>query len=256
MTRAALSDRTDAGLVGIDVGGTKCLGVLVDATGAVLAECRQPTPHARDLVAVLASIVDELGAQPGNDSTTVGVGVPGLITFDGIVRASPNLRGARDIPVASGLSARLGVKVHVENDATSAAHGEWRAGAARGADDAVMVTLGTGIGGGIVMGGQLQRGAHGFAGEMGHMIVERDGIACPCGLRGCWERYASGSAPMRHTGARENRSSRQRAGERRVQLRASTHLPSGSHWGLRVLSISVIPRWSCSAAVSSDPTMS
>lgn len=175
--------------VGIDVGGTKCLGVAVDDDGNVLAECRRPTPHADELVGVLASIVDELGG-----ATKVGVGVPGLITFDGVVRASPNLRGARDVPVAAGLRAALGVPVHVENDATSAAFGEWRAGAAAGAEDAVMVTLGTGIGGGLVMGGRLQRGAHGFAGEMGHMIVARDGIACPCGLRGCWERYASGSA--------------------------------------------------------------
>lgn len=175
--------------VGIDVGGTKCLGVLVDTEGGVLAECRRPTPHANELIGVLASMVGELGG-----ATQVGIGVPGLITFDGVVRASPNLRGARDIPVASGLRDALGVAVHVENDATSAAFGEWRAGAAVGAEHAVMVTLGTGIGGGLVMGGRLQRGAHGFAGEMGHMIVARDGIACPCGLRGCWERYASGSA--------------------------------------------------------------
>lgn len=175
--------------VGIDVGGTKCLGVVVDDHGRVLAECRKPTPHADELVGVLASIVEELGG-----ASQVGIGVPGLITFDGVVRASPNLRGARDVPVAAGLRAALGVAVHVENDATTAAFGEWRAGAAVGADDAVIVTLGTGIGGGLVMGGRLQRGAHGFAGEVGHMIVARDGIACPCGLRGCWERYASGSA--------------------------------------------------------------
>lgn len=180
--------------VGIDVGGTKCLGVVVDDRGLVVAERREPTPHARELVDVLARMVGELTAPLRAAPTTVGVGVPGLITFDGVVRASPNLRGARDVPVAAGLSAALGAAVHVENDATCAAHGEWRAGAAVGADDAVMVTLGTGIGGGIVMGGRLQRGAHGFAGEIGHMVVERDGIACPCGLKGCWERYAAGSA--------------------------------------------------------------
>jgi glucokinase len=87
--------------------------------------------------------------------------------------------------------------VHVENDATVAAWAEWKAGAARGAANAVMVTLGTGIGGGIVMGNQLQRGSHGFAGEIGHMVVVRDGLECACGRRGCWEAYASGTALRR-----------------------------------------------------------
>ena len=175
--------------VGIDVGGTKCHGVLVDDNGTVLAEVRHPTPHADDLVALLSSMHAELGSSP-----TLGVGVPGLISHDGVVRASPNLRGAHNVPVGPALRASLGVTVHVENDATVAAYAEWQAGAARGAHNAVMVTLGTGIGGGIVMGGVLQRGSHGFAGEIGHMVVERGGIECPCGLRGCWERYASGSA--------------------------------------------------------------
>jgi glucokinase len=134
----------------------------------------------------------ELGGE-----TTLGIGVPGLISPDGVIHASPNLVGARDVPVGPELRQRTGVAVHVENDATSAAFAEWRVGAAAGARDAIMVTLGTGIGGGIVMGGELHRGAHGFAGEIGHMVVERNGVACPCGLRGCWERYASGSA-LRH----------------------------------------------------------
>lgn len=175
--------------VGIDVGGTKCHGVLIDDHGAVLADVRHATPHADDLVGLLSSMFVELGG-----SSTLGIGVPGLISHEGIVRASPNLVGARNVPVGPGLREALGIPVHVENDATVAAHAEWKAGAARGADNAVMVTLGTGIGGGIVMGGVLQRGAHGFAGEIGHMVVERGGIECPCGLRGCWERYASGSA--------------------------------------------------------------
>jgi glucokinase len=175
--------------VGIDVGGTKCHGVLIDARGEVVREVRHPTPHADELIPLLASIFEELG-----QSSTLGIGVPGLISHDGVVHASPNLIGARNVPVGPGLRASLGIPVHVENDATVAAHAEWQVGAARGANNAVMVTLGTGIGGGIVMGGVLQRGSHGFAGEIGHMVVERGGIECPCGLRGCWERYASGSA--------------------------------------------------------------
>lgn len=179
--------------IGIDVGGTKCHGVFVDEGGAIIAEARVATPPADRVVEVLCGLVDEL--VHGDVSVgAVGVGLPGLITPDGVVRASPNLRGARDTPVGPDLRSRLGLAVHVENDATMAAYGEWTAGAARGARDAVVVTLGTGIGGGIVMGGVLQRGAHGFAGEIGHMIVDRDGIECPCGRRGCWERYASGSA--------------------------------------------------------------
>ncbi|MFM8794651.1 MAG: ROK family protein [Acidimicrobiales bacterium] len=183
--------------IGIDVGGTKCLGVLVDAEGRVLRETRRPTPDAVQLVDVLLGIVDELG---GNRA--VGVGVPGLVTPDGVITASPNLRGALNVPVGPGMRSALGGRVHVENDATAAAHGEWTVGAARGARDAVLVALGTGIGGGIVMGGRLHRGAHGFAGEIGHMTVEADGVECPCGRRGCWERYASGSALKRMSGGR------------------------------------------------------
>ena len=175
--------------VGIDVGGTKCHGVIVDNHGTVLHEVRYPTPHASELIDLLEKMFQELGGE-----TTLGVGVPGLITADGVIKASPNMKGAHNIAVGPELRERLGIAVHVENDATVAAFGEWKSGAAMGAHDAVMVTLGTGIGGGIVMGGVLQRGANGFAGEIGHMVVEREGVECPCGRRGCWERYASGSA--------------------------------------------------------------
>jgi glucokinase len=150
---------------------------------------RYPTPHASELIDLLEKMFRELDGE-----TTLGIGVPGLITADGVIKASPNMKGAHNISVGPELRDRLGIAVHVENDATVAAFGEWKSGAAMGARDAVMVTLGTGIGGGIVMGGQLQRGANGFAGEIGHMVVERDGVECPCGRRGCWERYASGSA--------------------------------------------------------------
>lgn len=175
--------------VGIDVGGTKCHGVVVDGEGNLIAEVRYPTPHASELIDLLASMFTELGG-----GSSLGVGVPGLITPDGVIKASPNMRGADNITVGPSLRSSLGIPVHVENDATASAAGEWRAGAARGADDALIVTLGTGIGGGLVVGGALQRGANGFAGEIGHMVVEAGGIECPCGRRGCWERYASGSA--------------------------------------------------------------
>ncbi len=183
--------------IGIDVGGTKCLGVALDDAGAVVAEARESTPAATELVVLLARMWSDLGGD-----APLGVGLPGLITPTGVVRASPNLRGARDVAVGPALREVLGIEVHVDNDATCAALAEWRVGAARGARDALMVTLGTGIGGGIVMGGRLQRGAHGFAGEIGHMTVERDGLECVCGRRGCWERYASGNALRTLSGGR------------------------------------------------------
>ena len=175
--------------VGIDVGGTKCHGVRVDVNGEVLAEVRYPTPPVAELMPLLADMFHELGG-----TTALGIGVPGLITPEGVVKASPNMPGAFNVPVGPQLREQLGISVHVENDATMAAFGEWKAGAARGAENAVMVTLGTGIGGGIVMSGKLQRGANGFAGEIGHMVVQHEGELCVCGRRGCWERYASGSA--------------------------------------------------------------
>ena len=109
------------------------------------------------------------------------------------MRAAANLDGVADLDVAGLLGARVGHAVTVANDATWAALAEHTSGAARGIDDFVLVTLGTGIGGGLVLGGRLQLGAHGFTGEYGHMVVDPDGPPCPCGRRGCWERYASGS---------------------------------------------------------------
>ena len=177
---------------GIDVGGTKCLAVVVDDSGDVVAHERVPTPVADELADTLVRLLASLG---GFD--TVGVGVPGLITPQGVIRSSPNLSSAVELPLGELLRSRLSVPVVIDNDATAAAYGEWSVGAGQGSSDMWMVTLGTGIGGGLVAGGQVQRGAHGFAGEIGHIVVEIDGQPCPCGLRGCWERYASGSALSR-----------------------------------------------------------
>jgi glucokinase len=174
--------------IGIDVGGTKCLGVAVDDDGKVVQQYRLPTPHADALCDTLVEIVAQLG-----EFKSLGIGVPGLISPEGVIRASPNLVGAKELALRQMMQDRLSKKVLVENDATCAALGEWKSGAAHGATDARVITLGTGIGGGFISSSVLQRGAHGFAGEVGHMVVDPDGPLCPCGRNGCWERYASGN---------------------------------------------------------------
>jgi glucokinase len=174
---------------GIDVGGTKFLGVVLDGAGHVIHESRRSTPSDQDeVIDALVSFSDELAPWD-----SLGIGVPGLVTYQGVLRAAPNIAGVAELAVGPRVSAALGRPVSVDNDATCAALAEWKWGAARGLTDVVMVTLGTGIGGGIVAGGRLQRGANGFAGEIGHIVVDPDGPPCPCGRRGCWERYASGS---------------------------------------------------------------
>lgn len=187
MTRAA----------GVDVGGTKFLGVVVE-DGEIVVEQRQATPKGGDnVIAELADFAESL-----RPFDTLGVGVPGLVTRSGVLRAAPNLVGTFELPVREMLERRLGHAVAVDNDATCAALAEWQHGAAQGFDDVTLVTLGTGIGGGFVMGGVLQHGANGFAGEIGHMVVQPDGPRCVCGRRGCWERYASGSGLQMLSGGR------------------------------------------------------
>ncbi len=178
--------------IGIDVGGTKCLGVLIDAGGDVLAESRVPTPEgAAELIDTIVAVAAELAGLAGG-FTSVGVGVPGLVTAEGILRFAANLVGVSDLPVGDLLVERLGRSVVVDNDANCAVWAERAFGAMRGHDDGILITLGTGIGTGIVAGGRLWRGAHGFAGELGHLIVDPSGDECTCGRRGCWETMASG----------------------------------------------------------------
>lgn len=162
----------------------------MDSEGRVVAEHRLPTPRGGAAVLeVLATAVGALGP-----ATSVGLGVPGLVDTEGVLRFAPNLPGVVDLDVGGALRSRFpGVVVRVDNDATCAGWGEAQVGAARGAPDAVLVTLGTGVGGGLIANGRVVRGAHGFGGEIGHMVVDPHGPPCPCGQRGCWERFASGS---------------------------------------------------------------
>ncbi|MBV8162468.1 MAG: ROK family protein [Acidimicrobiia bacterium] len=179
--------------VGVDVGGTKMLGVVLDGAGAVSGERRVRTPETADeLIDAFCAAVEAYRSEGPVDA--VGIGAPGLVDRGGVLHMAPNLPRIRHLEIKARLEERLNVPVQVDNDATCAAWGERELGAGRGSDDVVVVTLGTGIGGGLVCGGRLYRGANGFAGEVGHITVDPAGPPCPCGGRGCWERFASGSA--------------------------------------------------------------
>jgi glucokinase len=166
---------------------------VLDADDTVLAEHRVPTPRTGPaLLDALSETVRVLrDAVPS--SSAVGIGVPGLVDRAGRLRFAPNLPGIVELDVGPEVARRTGLPVAVDNDNTAAVAGEHALGAARGVDDAVLLGFGTGIGAGLLLGGTVVRGANGFAGEAGHMVVQRDGVPCPCGRRGCWERYASGS---------------------------------------------------------------
>lgn len=180
------------GSVGVDVGGTHMRAIGIDDAGVIVARSRAETP-VDDADAAVDAIVATVLAT-GHDGP-VGVGAPGIV-MDGILVSGANVAW-RDLDLRTRLAAALGRPVIVENDCTAGGMGEWRAGAARGVDDVVYVGVGTGIGGGLVLGGHLYRGATNAAGEVGHVIVEPDGHRCGCGNRGCWETVASGSAITR-----------------------------------------------------------
>ena len=189
-----MSTRRGDATIGIDLGGTKCLGVVAGPDGQVHDELRLPTPQGEEaIMATLAAVATTLAERAPAAIAGVGVGAPGLVGQPGTLVSAPNLPGVFDLELAGPLARHLGLPVVVDNDATCAGWAEREAGAARGRDDVVFVTLGTGIGGGMVLGGRLYRGSHGYAGEIGHMVVDPRGPACPCGRRGCWERFASGS---------------------------------------------------------------
>lgn len=180
--------------LGIDVGGTKIAAGVVDADGSVVASLRAPTPvrNYRKSVATIAGLVAELSSH--HAISAVGVGAAGFIASDRSSVTFAALLGWAGVDLGNDLRSLTGLPVVVENDANAAAWAELRFGAARGAHSAVVLTIGTGIGGGLIVEDRLVRGAHGVAGEVGHIRIVPEGRSCDCGLRGCWERYASGTA--------------------------------------------------------------
>ncbi len=178
---------------GVDVGGTNVRVATVDGDGALLAEERVPTPPRWR--AVVATVGELCGRVAGATApVAVGVGTAGLVGGDGVVHYAPNLPDFLHVPFGAALRDALGVPVIVDNDANAAAWGEVCHGAARGLRDVLVITLGTGVGGGIVANGEIYRGAHGFAAEVGHFQTDPHGPPCACGQVGHWEASASGSA--------------------------------------------------------------
>ena len=189
-------------VIGIDIGGTKVAGGVVDEHGKVLRRARRDTPHrsmSPDVVEdTLVEVVDELFEAVGRDRiSAVGIGAAGFVAADrATVVFAPHLSWRHE-PFQKKLQRRVQVPITVDNDANAAAWAEWKFGAAQGESHLMIINLGTGIGGGIVIDGQVQRGRFGMAGEFGHMQVVPNGLRCECGNRGCWEQYASGNALVR-----------------------------------------------------------
>ncbi len=183
--------------VGVDVGGTKIAAGVVDDEGRILDRTRLDSPS-HDPEHLIGAVVDAVAQlQQRHDVRSVGVGAAGAVAADrDHIHFSPHLEWGGG-PVATQVAERVGLPTVVENDANSAAWAEHVYGAGRDHDHTLMLTVGTGIGGGVVLDGELYRGGGGMAGEIGHLTLVRGGRQCECGRRGCWEEYASGSALQR-----------------------------------------------------------
>ncbi|UGY90915.1 ROK family glucokinase [Streptomyces gobiensis] len=183
--------------IGVDIGGTKIAAGVVDEEGSILETCKVPTPHtAEGVVDAIADAVRTVSAE--HEVEAVGIGAAGYVDDKrATVLFAPNIDW-RNEALKDKVEQRVGLPVIVENDANAAAWGEYRFGAGSGHDDVVCITLGTGLGGGIIIGGKLHRGRFGVAAEFGHIRVVPDGLLCGCGSQGCWEQYASGRALVRY----------------------------------------------------------
>lgn len=195
------SEKTNDLVVGVDLGGTKILAAVVTADGKIMGQAKRKTKPETGTESVIERIVKTVDDALASAKTlrsevrAVGIGAPGPIDPDtGTVLMAPNLNGWENVPLAKTLSEQLGVPVFLDNDVNVGTLGEFVYGAGRGAKDVIGVFVGTGIGGGLIIGGQLRSGARHAAGEIGHMIVLAEGPYCGCGNRGCIEALASRTA--------------------------------------------------------------
>ncbi|WP_405678499.1 ROK family glucokinase [Streptomyces sp. NBC_01511] len=189
--------------IGVDIGGTKIAAGVVDEEGAILGTHLVPTPPtAEGIVDAICAAVS--GAGKGHEIEAVGIGAAGYVDDKrATVLFAPNIDWRHE-PLKDKVEQRVGMQVVVENDANAAAWGEYKFGAGQGHEDVICITLGTGLGGGIIIGNKLRRGRFGVAAEFGHIRVVPDGLLCGCGSQGCWEQYASGRALVRYAKQRAN----------------------------------------------------
>ncbi len=193
--------------IAIDLGGTQIRAALIDAQGTILNRVARPTPAQDGPAAVVAAM---LGAareiMDNQDIVGIGVSSPGpLDTQTGVAVLLPTLKGFENFPFRQALCDAFGCDVKLENDGIAAAIGEWRFGAGRGCADFVYITVSTGIGGGVISGGQVMRGRKGMAGHVGHLMLKPGGLRCGCGGVGCFEAYAAGPAFEARAKSREGR---------------------------------------------------
>ncbi|MFI0728590.1 ROK family glucokinase [Streptomyces sp. NPDC021225] len=208
--------------IGVDIGGTKIAAGVVDEEGSILETSKVSTPPTPEgVVDAIADAVRTVSA--GHDIEAVGIGAAGYVDDKrATVIFAPNINWRHEA-LKDKVEQRVGLPVVVENDANAAAWGEYRFGAGQGHDDVVCITLGTGLGGGIIIGGKLHRGRFGVAAEFGHVRVVPDGLLCGCGSQGCWEQYASGRALVRYAKQRANATPENAA----VLLRLGDGTPEG-----------------------------
>ena len=191
--------------IGIDIGGTFIKAAIVESKGKIVLSSKTPTPKTgADIPQKVIGMIDDLRQKAGvniSEIKSVGIGVPGVCdTKKGTIVNCPNIEGCKNIAICDYVSEKFNVKAYIDNDANCAALGEYTVSDIK-SDSFVFVTLGTGVGGGIILGGRLLRGINSAAGEVGHIVIKQDGERCNCGRRGCWERYASVTALVRQARA-------------------------------------------------------
>jgi glucokinase len=198
------SQTSESVFIGIDLGGTTLKAALVGPTGEIIhekrieTELRNPDALFKQVIETALSLRDNKSA--GGRAAGIGIGIPGLVNRKtSRIEIMPNLPALSEIDITSELSIQTGLPVILDNDANSAAYGELQVGAARGQKEVFFITLGTGIGAGLIINGHIYRGAAGFAGEFGHMTIDPEGIECACGNIGCLETIASGPNIVRRT---------------------------------------------------------
>lgn len=192
------------GYIGVDIGGTNLRGALARSNGEIVSRFRLKSAIADGADSFLERLTEEIhqllrdASGYGLQVQGIGIGIPGLIGTDGTIHSSVNLRPLEGLNLSRLLADRLQLPVVSANDANLIALGEVWAGAGRGIQSAVVITIGTGLGSGLILDGKLWTGAGGFAAEFGHMTVEPEGLSCPCGNRGCLEQYVSAAALSRY----------------------------------------------------------